>query len=138
MGPVMTHSFWGDSILTRNGRPLLVYHGTQSEFDTFDPRYWEDDKGFFFTPRLAYARRYARGEKGRVISAYLRISNPYRCTGEEWGHAQGLSLEEAQDAGHDGYIVAPYELGTMFVLWRPENIHILSHNIDSDSFKSAA
>lgn len=128
----------GSSIVTRHGRPLLMYHGTTRRFDSFSERHWGDDRGFFFTPRLAYARQYARGEDGRVIAAHLSMANPYRCTEMDWAYARGLSMEEAREAGHDGYVVAPYSLGTMFIVWEAAAIHILSHDIDTQPARLAA
>jgi len=125
-------------LVTRHGRPLLMYHGTTSRFLRFDERQWGDDRGFFFTPRLAYARRYARGEGGRIISVNLAMSNPYRCTEMDWAWARGLSLEQAREAGHDGYVVAPYSLGTMYVVWDPDAIRIVSHDIDAEPVRLAA
>jgi len=126
------------AIVSRHGRPLTMYHGTTSKFDAFDERHWGDDRGFFFTPRLAYARQYARGEDGRVITAHLSMRRPYRCTEMDWGWGKGLSLEEARQEGYDGYIVAPYSLGTMFVVWDPRAIHILSHDLDVQPHRLAA
>ncbi len=128
---------WGDAVVTRHRRPLLMYHGTRSLFQRFDSSFWDSDRGFFFTPRLAYARRYA-GPGGRVLSAYLRMSNPYRCTEMDWAYARGLDLDEAREAGHDGYVVAPYALGTMFVVWDPDAIHVVSHDIDAMPIALAA
>lgn len=121
---------WMDEAVRRGRRPLLMYHGTKRAFANFDPRFWDDEPGFFFTPRLAYARSYARNG-GRVLAAYLRMTNRYRCDEDAWGHARGLGLAEARDAGHDGYVVAPYSLGTMFVVWDPASIHVVSHDIDA-------
>jgi hypothetical protein len=115
-----------------------MYHGTTARFVRFDERHWGDDRGFFFTPRLAYARRYARAEGGRIVSAYLAMSRPYRCTEMDWAWARGLSMEEARAAGHDGYVVAPYALGTMFVVWDPDAIRIVSHDIDAEPARLAA
>lgn len=125
-------------LVVRHGRPLLMYHGTTARFERFSERHWDSDRGFFFTPRLAYARQYARGEGGRIISAHLTMSNPYRCTEMDWGWAKGLSMDEAREAGHDGYVVAPYSLGTMFIVWNPDAIHVLSHDLDAQQHRLAA
>jgi len=119
-------------MVRRGRRPLVMYHGTRRGFENFDPRFWDDEPGFFFTPRLAYARNYARNG-GRVIAAYLRMTNRYRCDEHAWGHAKGLDIEEAMRAGHDCYVVAPYSLGTMFIVWNPDSIHVVSPDIDADA-----
>lgn len=122
-------------LVMRGRRPLVMYHGTGERFERFCRTRWDSDRGFFFSPRLAYARQYARGEGGRVISAHLAMSNPYRCTETDWAYARGLDLDEAREAGHDGYVVAPYALGTMFIVWDPDAIHILSHDLDAEPFR---
>lgn len=63
-------NFWnwfGDSkVVDEDGRPLVVYHGTKEEFDTFDiQKFGQTDagllgRGFYLTPQKSYAERYGK------------------------------------------------------------------------------
>ena len=117
-------------IVDPNGEPRVVFHGTASEFDTFDENaaklYWDDEHGFFFETSEAFAKDYAdaaevmlyqsgrnRNAKGRVISAFLDIKNPAEedFSGEydtpaEWidEHFNGRYADDLKSRGHDGAV----------------------------------
>lgn len=114
----------------RGRRPMALYHGTQADFTQFEKGHWGNrgEHGFFFTPRISYARTFARNG-GRVISAHLAMESPYRTTERCWSQGNCLDFEQAQAAGHDGYVIRPYREGTMFVVFEPDQIIVLSHDI---------
>lgn len=77
-------NFWnwfGDSkVVDADGKPLVVYHGTATQFDKFDPKTIgrsgsSEGYGFYFTDASSIARGYVR-EGGNLIEAYLSIQNP--------------------------------------------------------------
>ena len=85
-------NFWnwfGDSkVVDEQGRPLVVYHGTNAEFDTFDISFTGATtknqgifgKGFYFTNDLGIAKLYStygRRTDGKTLSVYLSIKNPF-------------------------------------------------------------
>jgi hypothetical protein len=104
-------AFWewfGDSrIVDSNGNPLVVYHGTNMEFDSFN-----DEKigmngnngfvgrGFYFSPDKSLASAY-----GHVISVFLSLQNPFDLTkplikddAKFWGEiSQTYAFEEGDD-----------------------------------------
>ncbi|MFV0511828.1 MAG: LPD38 domain-containing protein [Shewanella algae] len=73
-------SWFGDSkVVTDDGKPLVVYHGTDENFDKFDVSFGgknfndaNSKEGIFFTSSLDYARHYGENVK----ESYLRINNP--------------------------------------------------------------
>jgi hypothetical protein len=68
--------WFGDSkVVDGNGRPLVVYHGTQGDFDTFRDDI-EGRAGFYFTSDKAFASSFAEGGGANVMPAYLSISKP--------------------------------------------------------------
>jgi len=89
-------NFWkwfGDSkVVDKDGRPLVVYHGTNADFDQFEKRGGirggilgareVTADAFFFTPDASYAekaadiRRENFGGTKNILEAYLKISNP--------------------------------------------------------------
>lgn len=72
-------NFWawfGDSkVVDEQGRPLVVYHGTDAEFDTFDiSKFGQTDpglvgRGFYLTPQKSYAQRYGQIQMPLYLSA---------------------------------------------------------------------
>lgn len=76
-------NFWrwfGDSkVVDEQGRPIVMYHGTYSTFDTFDKTAGHvTDSGFFgsgfyFTPIKSEAEYYGR----IVMPVYLKIEKPF-------------------------------------------------------------
>lgn len=104
----------------QEGRPLVVFHGTASEFDAFS--YGRARSGFFFTDDRKAAQEYAdHDEDGdgepRVISAYLSIQNPLvldrtwydenvlEGNGDLNWEAVDIAIADADEAGHDGLIL---------------------------------
>ena len=74
-------SWFGDSkVVDENGNPLVVYHGTTNDFDTFSKTkntigaYGE---GFYFTNSSDYASDYSRGNNANILPIYLKIVNPF-------------------------------------------------------------
>lgn len=98
--------WFGDSkVVNENGDPLVVYHGTGTEFDAFNPKeigkmFGVDEEGFFFTTNTihsvvnlgkgkeksfedpysagAYARNAAdmEGAGAQIVPVHLSIKNP--------------------------------------------------------------
>lgn len=72
------YKWFGDSkIVDEQGRPLVVYHGTTADFDTFAEK-------SFFTNDYFNADGYASGEK--VFEVYLKLSKPLvvDAKGKKW------------------------------------------------------
>lgn len=72
--------WFGDSkVVDAQGRPLVVYHGTDADFSEFERT---EDIGFHFGDHDAANARAAladeEGGGGNVRPVYLRISNPLR------------------------------------------------------------
>nr|DAH24284.1 MAG TPA: polyVal ADP-Ribosyltransferase [Caudoviricetes sp.] len=72
------YKWFGDSkVVDEQGRPLVVYHGTDAEFDTFG-NYGANQQArigtYFFTDDYMNADGYAGGEI--VMDVYLSLQNP--------------------------------------------------------------
>ena len=69
--------WFGDSkVVDENGKPLVVYHGTNADFDAFQDPKKMSDLGFHFGT-VAQANSFAPGKKGsNVMPVYLSIKNP--------------------------------------------------------------
>ncbi len=73
------YKWLGDSkVVDEQGRPLVVYHGTNAEFDTFDiTKFGRTDSGllgvgFYFSPVKFEAGTYG----GNIMPVYLKMKNP--------------------------------------------------------------
>jgi hypothetical protein len=65
-------AWFGDSkVVDEQGKPLVVYHGTNSEFDTFDKRKIKRGTGFWFSSNKETSQDY-----GYTKEFYLNIKNP--------------------------------------------------------------
>lgn len=68
--------WFGDSkVIDKNGNPLVVYHGTDSDFDEFKHGFRENGNkfgsGFYFTPKKDVSNKYGKNLK----EIYLKIDN---------------------------------------------------------------
>jgi len=123
--------YWfGDSkVVDENGKPLVVYHGTNSreeinQFTAGKPRQGFSNvtgEGFYFTENTDRAWSYAEGprptpgsrmndwsgEDQRIIPVYLSIKNPLSVDGEgkSWREVMPGIVDRAKELGHDGVIV---------------------------------
>ena len=78
-------------ILDKNGEPMVVYHGTQSSFNTFSRGSRQKNygsrlsNGFYFSTKKSTAEYYSKhpqdGKQGEVKSVYLNIEKPLYVSG---------------------------------------------------------
>lgn len=144
-------AWFGDSkVVDENGEPLVVYHGTASEFEAFSDE--EGRGGFYFTAEEGIAAAFADQAPGdsdpRTVSAYLSLKNPViinqkTAKDEEFldedGSVDWMSVDSylaaAKRNGHDGAIITGLEdfVGRengrnitrsydQYVVFRPEQI----------------
>ena len=77
--PVKLANFWnwfGDSkVVDEQGRPMVVYHGTQAEFNSFRPA----KRGIYFASlkRKEEVAGYYAQDKGKILACYLKMENPF-------------------------------------------------------------
>ena len=128
------------TVADRNGKPLLLYHGTDKQFDAFDlnadPVTYEEDRGkVFFTSDRAKAVGYSESygleaAKGtpRVVEAYVTLKNPYVIDNsdsptEDWDASGRLYDSYAKEGGHDGIIISTEDRSEkMVVAFRADQI----------------
>lgn len=113
-----------------NGALLVVYHGTDKEFTTFNSgekrTTWKLNfgEGFYFTPSKSMAENYT--ENGRIMSVYVNVTNPYEIFGT-WLDKMALERMSAefneevtidnvsevlQKHGYDGIVARNYNGST--------------------------
>lgn len=140
-------NWFGDSkVVDSAGKPLVVYHGTQEDFTSFDPNRTgsaTDDgdfgAGFYFTTNQEVASAYAGEQAGsNVVPVVLSMQNPLVVKSMTeidlpgfWGAREAGDSQRAaqaiQAAGYDGVI----ETGgayPQYVAFRPEQIKSATGN----------
>lgn len=137
--------WFGKSVMVdADGNPMVLYHGTNANFDTFDADAisegngnsdWGD--GFYFTDTRAAAEGYADGESGRVLQVFLRIENPATNAVMDSDEVQAVlddgmgfrSIQEVlADMGHDGIVYTHAGGELEVVVFKPDQIKSADQN----------
>ena len=148
-------TWFGDSkVVDADGKPLVVYHGTAADFDSFDNgRTGANDRGLwgrghYFSASVDNANSYAlrQGDGARVIPAFVSIKNPLILkTGSDLvtrlpdgtntrdlvgDNLDGSKIKRiALDGGHDGVVqIRPNGLIGDLVAFHPEQIKSATGN----------
>lgn len=145
--------WFGDSkVVDENGKPKVVYHGTDGDFDTFSEEFYGEatgvgdlGEGFYFTDRPDIASDFAGQSSPSVMPVYLDIKNP--ATNDAMQSDEVLSAidddmgfvetrEVLESLGYDGVIYDHGEQGGVeYVAFRPEQIKSVNNRgtFDPDS-----
>lgn len=108
--------FFGSKIVDNNNDPLLVYHGTNKQFDKFNLDNAAQNIIWFTSDK----EKIARGESGAsgsniIMKAYLKITNP-----AGWPEYDKLVLDQIIQQGYDGII-----LDDDYVVFSPKQVWII-------------
>jgi N12 class adenine-specific DNA methylase len=103
--------WFGDSkVVDENGKPKIVYHGTNHVIEAFSPEKLGTktnagtaNLGFFFTDNPLVAATFARGEGGNTVPAYLSLKNPLEI-GDRSAAERRRNSKDAYDALHDAIV----------------------------------
>src|SRR5690606_16029385 len=114
--------WFGDSkVVDEQGRPLVVYHGTNADFDAFDPEaqgtsgQGSGEPAFFFEASPENAARYTSSARpgASTIPAFLSLKNPLVVDRDNDKHGyEGIFnrvafanfIDDAMVGGYDGVI----------------------------------
>lgn len=108
--PGFRHWFADSKVVDRTGVPLVVYHGTAIEKDSFNREGGGAGIGAYFTDDPELASDFAEmdggvdGEPAHVIPVYLSLQNPYMAEGIESQSITSARRDELIAMGHDGVI----------------------------------
>lgn len=145
----LNDKFWkwfnGSKVVDNSGNPLVVYHGTDTEFNSFDnnkKRKGWLSTGFYFTENELEARDFGR----IIIPVYLRLINPFIIKGDTINKDGSISFEKSakeqmvdkypelnnidwkyfsdylQKKGHDG-VINSFNLITVFTPTQIKSIY---------------
>jgi len=64
-------------VVDSNGEPLVCYHGTTFDFNTFEKTiFGKFGKGMYFTSYIDFAKKYAKNyDESRIIPVFLKSIN---------------------------------------------------------------
>jgi hypothetical protein len=132
--------WFGDSkVVDAEGKPLVVYHGTDASIEQFDV----GESGVFFSASPKVASSYASfgdGDGGNVVPVYLSLQNPLIVVDPDPGRkiganyydmTQGDLRAQAVAGGHDGIIVRAIRRRkdeSLYIAFRPEQIKSATGN----------
>jgi N12 class adenine-specific DNA methylase len=130
--------FSGSKVVDENEQPLLVYHGTNSDFNEFtptQPNFYAITEGtYFFAKDKKVAENFGR----TVMPVFLSINNPTLLDGRYSGRFNTWTLED--DTGNYGFIVENADTGggftTEYAVENPNQIKSATENIGT--FDSAS
>ena len=113
--------------MDEQGRPLVVYHSTNAEFNAFRASGLSGGL-IYFSPSPEGATNAARG-RGRMVEAYLKASKPLNSAGKpvHWGAAQDVWAKRAR-AGEGDLIHVKDEAGVSFAVTDPTQIKSATGN----------
>lgn len=115
------YKWFGDSkVVDEQGRPLVVYHGTNAEFDTFEIESYY--KGFSDDPRMLRTMHFfstnekvGKGFGANLHKTYLKIENPsmFDESGGKWNAIKEATWLRDTPLDSDGIIVKNIREGSL-------------------------
>ena len=134
--------FGKSKVVDENGKPLIVYHGTDADFNVFN----STDGVYWFSQSQDYAEAMAEERGGnRIIKAYLSIRNPYYAAIAPGQFSdpnfEAPIIRKAKSEGYDGVIIESTTNNKLaydkfYVVFDPSQIKSATDNIgtfDSDN-----
>ena len=117
---------WFDKskVVDENGEPLVVYHGTDKEFTSFDPEKSIGGQNWFTSDKSAIeAGEVGAQGKGIIMETYLNIEKP-----AGWAEYDKFTIDELLSRGYDGLILPESDGTATYVTYSPEQIKSATGN----------
>jgi hypothetical protein len=148
--PEFKHWFGDSKVIDENGEPLIVYHGTGtefSEFNTSNTRIGKIGIGAYFTPKIMKANLFStiamsKGQSPFTIPVFLSITNPlYIHSHDDIPHH--VDKDYIMNQGYDGIILLDGNEIYEIVAYNPNQIKSAIGNTgdyskESDNFNESA
>lgn len=128
--------FGNSKVVNADGTPMMVYHGTNADFNTFQ----QENGAYFFSESRDYAESMAEERGGdRVVEAYISMEKPYTVTLSPGKFSDNFEeapyIRYAKENGYDGVIfendVSKDDLAydRFYVVFEPNQIKSATDNI---------
>ena len=134
-GDWVNKPYSASKVVDEDGKPLVVYHGTDADFTVFKSK----DGNYWFSASEDYAEAMAEERGGnRVMSTYLNMRKPYyaKLKPSQFSdpNFEGAIIREAKSKGYDGVILEndtsnDWEKDTFYVVFAPTQIKSATDNI---------
>jgi hypothetical protein len=111
--------FEGSKVVDDTGAPMVVYHGTNADFEAFELEALGELKGIWFTKKPEIANRFTGKEGANVIPAYMSAKNLYIHNPKD-GLTMKQVFETARANGHDGIALNKGEAA--IIAFKPEQV----------------
>lgn len=136
--------FKDSKVVDKQGNPLVVYHGTRGDFNTFEPGHATRPfapvrKEFYFTDNSSHAEDFIPYGIGRnIMPIFLSISNPKikDYNGKHWAEGDvdlDKDVEKAKEEGFNGYIAKNikdgYTISNQYIAFEPTQIKSAIGNV---------
>ena len=134
------NEFSDSKIIDTDGNLLILYHGTETKFSTFDISKQKNGwlgKGFYFTDDLESTKEYGN----IILKVYLNIRNPFIVSGNspsdvltevknKYHNDDNLFNDDIsillKKYNHDGIIFNHWDKGLMISCFYPNQIKIIN------------
>lgn len=148
---VLTNFINTSKIVDENGEPLVVYHGTKAEIESFDDSkvgsnmdFGTMGRGFYFTSDKQNADNYARNAEGvgspNTMQVFLNIRN---VNDVRWNELSGDNEKRStafqvkmRSKGYDGLSATAPNAATWYVVFSPNQIKSATDNTGDFSDKN--
>lgn len=132
--------WFGKSKVVSGGKPLVVYHGTEQDFEAPNGRFWATDSPVIAETYASGRVNRSKGQGAAIMPAHLSLQNPLvvDADGLDWDSIRfrGAVVDTddiadiAQKEGHDGVIIhnvfdsmdGEGGLATTYAAFRPEQV----------------
>ena len=122
--PYFKKWFGKSKVVDENGEPLVVYHGTDKQFTSFDPEKSIGGQHWFTSDKSAIeAGEVGAQGKGIIMETYLNIEKP-----AGWAEYDKFTIDELLGRGYDGLILPESDGTATYVAYSPEQIKSATGN----------
>lgn len=117
--------FEGSKVVDRNGKPLVVYHGTHGDFSEFKVN--AALGGIFFSPDPKEAAEFAYANGANILPVYLSAKNVYPKIVRSYDEVK--IIKKAKELGYDSVRVRDAADGVInWVVFSPNQIKSATGN----------
>ena len=134
-GDWVNKPYSASKVVDADGKPLVVYHGTDADFTVFK----SNDGNYWFSASEDYAEAMTEERGGnRVMQTYLNMRKPYyaKLKPSQFSdpNFEAPIIREAKSKGYDGVIIEndtsnDLEKDTFYVVFNPTQIKSATDNI---------
>ena len=122
--PYFKKWFGKSKVVDENGEPLVVYHGTDKQFTSFDPEKSIGGQHWFTSDKSAIESGEVGAQgKGIIMETYLNIKKP-----AGWAEYDKFTIDELLGRGYDGLILPESDGTATYVAYSPEQIKSATGN----------